>query len=89
MFLHNIKSEIDGLLNSHLYRTLKKVESDQSSRILIGGKEYISLCSNNYLGFANHPAIKDASIESIKEFGNSAAASRLISGNMAIHERLE
>ena len=89
MYSKELRDELSDLANSDLYRKLKRVESDQSARISIGGKEYISLCSNNYLGFANHPAIKDASIEAIREFGNSTAASRLISGNMAIHERLE
>ena len=89
MRLKTLKEELELLKESHLFRTLKRVDSDQSSRITINGRELISLCSNNYLGLANHQALKDASIAAIRDYGNSAAASRLISGNMKIHERLE
>lgn len=89
MHLEDLQEELEMLKGSHLYRTLKCITSDQSSRITIEGREYISLCSNNYLGLASHQVLKDASMIAIKEFGNSASASRLISGNMEIHETLE
>lgn len=89
MYLNILEDELEILKDSHLFRTLKRVDSDQSSRITIDGKECISLCSNNYLGLANHQALKEASIAAIRDYGNSAAASRLISGNMEIHEILE
>ena len=81
--------ELEELRDSHLLRMLKRVDSAQSSRIVIEGKEYINLCSNNYLGLADHLSLKEAVIESVKKYGTSAGASRLVSGNMEIHERLE
>lgn len=87
--LKELEVELERIKTSHLFRSLRRVSSDQSSRIIIDGKEYISLCSNNYLGLANHPALKEASIAAIRNYGTSAAASRLVSGNMELHERLE
>ncbi len=89
MHLNELKEELAVLKKSRLHRTLRRIGSDQSPRITINGKDYISLCSNNYLGLANHQGLKEASIAAIRDYGNSAAASRLISGNMEIHERLE
>ena len=89
LLLKTLKDELTILKDSHLLRNLNRVDSEQSSRITIGGREYISLCSNNYLGLAADIRVKESSIEAIKNYGNSAAASRLVSGNMALHEHLE
>lgn len=87
--LKEFKVELERIKTSRLFRSIKRVSSDQSSRIMIDGREYISLCSNNYLGLANHPALKEASIAAIQNYGTGAAASRLASGNMNLHEQLE
>jgi 8-amino-7-oxononanoate synthase len=55
----------------------------------MNGKSVIIFCSNNYLGLANHPELKRAGIEAIEKYGTSSVASRLISGNMTLHEELE
>lgn len=89
MLLRGLEDELEMLNDSHLFRKLTRVDSDQSSRIIIDGREYISLCSNNYLGLANHRVLKNAAIKAIRDYGTGAAASRLISGNMGLHERLE
>lgn len=89
LLLKTLKDELMILKDSHLFRYLNRVDSEQSSRITIGGREYISLCSNNYLGLATHTGLKESSMEAIKNYGNSAVASRLVSGNMELHERLE
>lgn len=89
MLLKEIEDDLNMLKDQGLFRCLRRVDSDQSARITIDGRELISLCSNNYLGLANHTALKDASIEAIKNYGNSASASRLVSGNMMLHEHLE
>src|SRR4030067_881680 len=81
--------ELKELRDSHLHRTLRKVESEQCPRIVIDGRPCINLCSNNYLGLSNHPSLKEASINAVKKYGTGAGASRLVSGNMEIHEMLE
>jgi 8-amino-7-oxononanoate synthase len=76
--------EDEGLL-----RELRRIDSPQGPRVLYRRREYILLSSNNYLGLANHPRIIEAAQEAMKQFGVGAGASRLLSGNMSLHERLE
>ncbi len=72
-----------------LYRRLRLVSGAQESTIVLNGREVVLLSSNNYLGLANHPALKHAAQEAIAQFGCSSGASRLISGHMDIHRVLE
>jgi 8-amino-7-oxononanoate synthase len=53
------------------------------------GRDVLMLCSNNYLGLADSPALIQASVEATERFGTSSGASRLVSGTMALHELLE
>lgn len=83
------KNEIDRLVSSGLYRSPKLVESPQNGRVTVNGKDILLLCSNNYLGLANHPNLKEASIRAVTTYGCGSGASRLVSGNMTLHEELE
>lgn len=85
----NLENELKDLEQKGLLRTLKRVDSDQGPRVKIDGKEVILLSSNNYLGLANHPRVKRAAINAIEKYGLGSGASRLISGNMSLHEELE
>ncbi len=87
--LNFFTSEIQNLKNIDLYRKLRLVQGSQGSCVSISGKKVILLCSNNYLGLANHPSIKKAANKAIKEFGCGSGASRLISGTMKLHSELE
>ncbi len=71
------------------YRRLQVIESAQDTQVVLEGKAYIAFCSNNYLGLANHPALKEAAAQAINKYGWGAGASRLISGNMSLHQVLE
>ncbi|MDI6703425.1 MAG: 8-amino-7-oxononanoate synthase [bacterium] len=84
-----LKEEIDGLKRANLYRTLKKVEGSIEPVILIDGREFINLSSNNYLGLTTHPRLIEASINATKRYGTGSGASRLISGNVELYEELE
>ena len=72
-----------------MLRTLREIESAQGPRVTIAGQEYLLLCSNNYLGLANHPALIEAACQATRDFGTGSGASRLISGSMSLHHRLE
>ena len=74
---------------SGLYRRLRAVESAQDAAIILEGQEVLLFSSNNYLGLANHPALKQAAREAIRQYGCGSGASRLISGSMAVHHELE
>ena len=76
-------------LDAGLQRRLRPVDGPQSTRLLIDGRSVLSLCSNNYLGLADHPEVIEASVAAAREYGVGAGASRLISGSMHIHHELE
>ncbi len=87
--LNFFRNELQNLKNIDLYRKLRLVQGSQGSCVFINGKKVILLCSNNYLGLANHPSVKKAANKAIKEFGCGSGASRLISGTMTLHRELE
>ena len=85
----SIQHELQAIRNASLYRRLRRVENDQGATLMLDGREVINFSSNNYLGLANHPALGAAAKEAIDRYGCGSGASRLISGNMALHEELE
>lgn len=87
--LPHLDTELHILKSRGLYRSLRLVEGAQGPRVRIDGKERLLFCSNNYLGLANHPALKEDADAALRTYGLSAAASRLISGNMGPHRELE
>ena len=92
MSVHDLKfleDQLDALKQQGVYRTLPIVESANDAEIILNGRKVINLCSNNYLGFANHPRLKAAAIKAIEDYGVGAGAVKTIVGNMTIHEELE
>lgn len=87
--LQFIKDQIEDLKKDGVYRQLPVLEGANESEILLNGKKVINLSSNNYLGFANHPKLKEAAIKGVEEYGVGSGAVRTIVGNMDIHEELE
>jgi 8-amino-7-oxononanoate synthase len=85
----SISTELLQIKEAGLYRKLRRVESDQGPTLLLDGREVINFSSNNYLGLANHPALREAAKMAIDRYGCGSGASRLISGNMTLHEELE
>jgi glycine C-acetyltransferase len=84
-----IDSELQSIKAAGLYRRLRRVESDQDATLTLDGRAVINFSSNNYLGIANHPALAAAAKAAIDRYGCGSGASRLISGNMTLHEELE
>jgi glycine C-acetyltransferase len=84
-----VEMQLAQLREAGLYRSLRRVDGDQGPTLLLDGREVINFSSNNYLGIANHPALCDAAKAAIDRYGCGSGASRLISGNMALHEELE
>ena len=66
-------------------RRLRLIEGPQGPRVLLDGAEVLLLCSNNYLGLADHPRVRAAAAEAAERYGAGAGASRLISGSMTLH----
>lgn len=84
-----LQTDLESLHNKGLYRSLRCVDGDQGPTLLLNGREVINFSSNNYLGLANHPALREAAKAAIDRYGCGSGASRLISGNMTLHEELE
>jgi len=84
-----LQADLTRLKEAGLYRKLRRVDGDQGATLLLDGREVINFSSNNYLGLANDPALREAAKEAIDRYGCGAGASRLISGNMTLHEELE
>jgi 8-amino-7-oxononanoate synthase len=77
------------LRRSGLHRRLRLIEGPQGPRVLLDGADVLLLCSNNYLGLADHPKVRAAAAEAAERYGAGAGASRLISGTMSLHRKLE
>jgi 8-amino-7-oxononanoate synthase len=87
--VNEIEERLANIKGAGLYRRMKIVSGPQGPRVLLDGQPVLLLCSNNYLGFADHPRVREAAAEAAMRYGAGAGASRLISGNMTIHRRLE
>jgi len=85
----SVREELDKIRSSGLYRRTRLITGSQSARVVLDGQERLMLCSNNYLGLADHPVLKQAAIAATERFGTSSAASRLVSGTMELHQELE
>src|SRR5216110_2777144 len=85
----DIQDRLDELKELGLYRRMRQVSGPQGPRVVLDGKPVLLLCSNNYLGLADHPRVRQAAADAAERFGAGAGASRLISGNMSLHDRLE
>jgi 8-amino-7-oxononanoate synthase len=81
--------DLDALRARSLDRHLREITGAQRPEIEIAGRRFINFSSNDYLGLANDPRLREAAITAIDEFGVGAGASRLISGTQSPHLRLE
>ena len=71
------------------YCYFRTIESAQEPEVVVGGRTLVMLGSNNYLGLTNHPKVKEAAIEAVRQFGTGCAGSRLLNGTLSLHEALE
>jgi len=72
-----------------LRRRLRLVDGPQGPEVMLDGRPVLLLCSNNYLGLADHPRVREAAAAAAMRWGVGAGASRLVSGTMTVHRRLE
>jgi 8-amino-7-oxononanoate synthase len=88
-FEKQIGVDLEVVRAAGLWRELRQIESAQSTRIKLGGREFINFSSNDYLGLAAHPALGRAVREAVEQFGVGSGASRLICGSLQSHHELE
>ena len=89
MFASEIARELDALRSEGLYRQLPRVEGRPGPRMVVDGRECLMMASSNYLDLAGDPRVVAAAQDAAATFGAAATGSRLINGNLSLHESLE
>ena len=89
MPLSRLSDELKDLDAAGLRRHRRVLEGTQGARITVDGREYLSFCSNDYLGLAGHPALIAAAQSAAALYGVGSGASHLVSGHSALHHALE
>lgn len=84
-----LQQRLAAIRAAGLLRQLRRVDSPQGPRLEVGGKTLLNFSSNDYLGLANHPTLKEAAVKATEKFGAGAGASRLICGSLAPFHELE
>ncbi|MQA72876.1 MAG: 8-amino-7-oxononanoate synthase [Solirubrobacterales bacterium] len=87
--MSGIEERLAELRRAGLHRRRRLIEGPQGPRVCLDGAEVLLLCSNNYLGLADHPRVRQAAADAAERYGAGAGASRLISGSMELHRKLE
>jgi 7-keto-8-aminopelargonate synthetase-like enzyme len=82
-------SDLKELQKDSLLRKLTCIDSPQGAAVEIKGRRYLNFSSNDYLNLSGHSALVNAAIRSLKRYGAGAGASRLLSGTLTPHQRLE
>jgi 8-amino-7-oxononanoate synthase len=88
-FEEELAGRLRDLEEGHLLRQLRRVQSAQSTRIEVDGRTLLNFSSNDYLGLATHPRLREAATEAIARYGTGSGASRLICGSIEPHHALE
>ncbi len=83
------EAELGELRARGTYRRMRILEGLQAPRMRVDGRDVLLFAGNNYLDLASHPEVTEASGRAARELGCASGGSRLISGNLAIHEALE
>ncbi len=84
-----ITAELAELKAQGLYNTIRTIGSSVGAWTVVDGKKVLNMCSNNYLGFANEPRMREAAKEAIDRYGVGPAAVRSIAGTMTLHVEFE
>ena len=84
-----LQTELDQREAQGLLRQRRTLQGPQSPHIMVDGEPYLSFCSNDYLGLANHPQLVAAMQQGAAQYGAGAGAAHLVSGHMQAHHQLE
>jgi 8-amino-7-oxononanoate synthase len=87
--MRDLRAQLQARRASHLYRGRQILDSPQGVEVRSGGRTWLSFCSNDYLGLANHPEVIAAFHRGLDEFGAGSGAAHLITGHSRPHHDLE
>lgn len=82
-------TEAEEARKSGVYPFFRPIEEARGGKVIIGGRELIMAGSNNYLGLAGDPRMRERAMEAIRKYGTSCSGSRFMNGTLALHEELE
>lgn len=88
-FVARIRSEVEGIKESGLYKTERVIASPQGAEIVVNGQTVLNFCANNYLGLSSHPKVIEAAHKAIDHRGYGMSSVRFICGTQDIHKELE
>ncbi|HVN44354.1 MAG TPA: glycine C-acetyltransferase [Steroidobacteraceae bacterium] len=88
-FLERLRGDLEALREQGLYKRERVINGPQGALVHAGDQDVINLCANNYLGLANHPAVREAAARALAELGYGMASVRFICGTQQIHKTLE
>ena len=88
-FETELERRLEDIRSTNLFRQLRRIDSPQSPEIQADSRSLLNFSSNDYLGFANEPALKEAAIRAVERFGVGSGSSRLICGSLGPHHDLE
>jgi glycine C-acetyltransferase len=84
-----LRTEYEALVKSELDWRIRVLQGPSTSWCTVDGKKVLMFCSNNYLGFSNHPKLKEAALKAVQTHGAGSGSVRPIAGTMDIHVELE
>ena len=87
--IERLRGELSALREQGLYKSERVLAGPQGGVVRAAGREVINLCANNYLGLANHPAVRAAAQRSLDRYGYGMASVRFICGTQETHKELE
>ena len=87
--MKNLRPALEEKKRQHRYRKRRIINSPQQAEIIFENKNVISFCSNDYLGFANHPQLKQTTCDAIKKYGVGSGSAHLVNGHTMAHHQLE
>jgi glycine C-acetyltransferase len=88
-FFDHLQGELDKLKDAKTLKVERILDSPQDAHVNVDGKDVLMLTSNNYLGFANHPRIREAQKKAIDRWGAGLGSVRFICGTLRLHHELE
>ena len=87
--IDHLAGEMEKLRQAGTYKEELVLQSPQDARVRVGDRDVVMLTSNNYLGFANHPRVREAQKRAIDRWGAGMASVRFICGTEELHKELE
>jgi glycine C-acetyltransferase len=87
--IERLRGELRDLTGQGLYKKERVLGGPQGGVVQVAGHDVINLCANNYLGLANHPAVRAAAQRALDEYGYGMASVRFICGTQELHKKLE